>query len=307
MGKSSYERNKMNDQISLPKDPLISAKTLKNWISKGLNPVILDASWHLPDLCRSGRGEFENAHIRGALFFDINALGSKTSPLPHRMPSPDYLAEKLGDMGISHNDIIVVLDNSRLKSSCRAWWMIKSLGHEKIFLVDGGMTDWRRSAYPVTVGENSPREKATYSPSAPEHPFFIKRDDIDTLSCAILDARSPERFEGKIKNPKSSTRSGHIPGSRNRHYEDFFDKDGKFKPKDDLKSVLGLRGKRPVVTTCNSGVTAAILAFTLYRLGRRDVSLYDGSWEEWGSTDPIIAGDEPKPVETGAVKERRGD
>ena len=287
-----------------PEDPLISVQTLATWQQKGRKLAIFDASWHLPDLHRNARSEFEDAHIPNAGFFDIDALSDQSSPLPHMMQKRDDFATSLGNLGITADTPIVFYDNSQVRSSCRAWWMVKSLGHEHVYVLDGGMTSWRKATMPVRAGDIPQWAPKAYQPKDPQ-PYFIAADDIDTSQQLVLDARSAGRFEGTEAEKRPGIRAGHIPGSFNRHYAAMFDRTGLFLPKAELARFLGSRGNRPVVTTCGSGITASILAFTLYRIGRKDVKVYDGSWTEWGNLDPDISGGEPRPIETGPARERR--
>lgn len=286
-----------------PADPLISTQTLERWIAEKRSFALFDATWHMPDKHRNAKGEYEDAHIRGAGFFDIDGLSDPKSPLPHTMPKPKSFSKMLGQLGLMADVPIVFYDNSQHRTACRAWCMLKSMGHPHIYVLDGGMTAWRNAALPVRAGDASVGEEKAYQPVDPL-PLFVKREDVANTKSLVIDARSAGRFTGEEPEKNQGIRSGHIPGSINRPYEKFFTDRGFFLPKEDLAKLLPGKNAKPVITTCGSGITACILAFTLFRLGKTDVQIYDGSWVEWGNTDPSIAGDQDWPVETGPGSER---
>lgn len=247
---------------------------------------ILDATWFLPDAGRDARAEFEAGHIPGAMFFDINLISDKARPLPTMLPPAAQFGAQLGALGISDGDRIVLYDNAPHHTAARAWWMLKSFGIEAS-LLDGGLAKWRaegrpldRGTQPVDPGRVTPRPNAALVRTLDQ-----VRANLDSRAEQLVDARSPARFTGMEAETRPGLASGHIPGSANVPYSSFFNPDGTWKHPASLRLALedeGVEIERPVIATCGSGISAAVIVFALHLLGH-PAALYDGSWTEWGA------------------------
>jgi len=274
---------------------LLSPAELSERLQKLSDIIVLDASWHMPDTGRDAWAEYEAAHIPGALRFDIDQVADPRSALPHPLPAPDDFARMVGAMGISNSTEVVVYEAGPPFAAPRAWWMFRVMGHDAKML-DGGLARWRAEGLPV---ESGPERAPAPQPfeARLQRQLLADADDVaralDTNSAAVVDARSPERFRGVVEEPRPGIRAGHMPGALNLHYATLTDEDGRLKDDEALAAAFrdaGVEiGDKPVVTTCGSGVTAAILAMALDRLGTPS-AVYDGSWTEWG-------GDPSRPVE----------
>lgn len=268
------------------------------WVEAHLNDPsvkIVDGSWHLPPTGRDGAAEYAEAHIPGAVHFDIDTVSDKTSSLPHMLPSPEGFAEAVRAMGIGNDDHVVVYDAEGLFSAPRVWWMFRVFGHDKVSLMTGGFRKWRAENRVVTSDAPTP------SPSDFEAAFnahMVRSIDqirrcVEDNSELVLDARAADRFAGDLPEFRDGVEAGHIPGSANLPYAQIVDAEtGTFKDADTLATVFesaGLDGSRPIATTCGSGVSACILGLGMHLMGNDNWSVYDGSWTEWGS-----AADTPK-------------
>ena len=255
---------------------------------------IVDGTWHMPQLKRDARTEFAQAHIPGAVFFDIDTIADRSTSLPHMLPSAPEFAAAVGALGIGSGDRIVVYDVRGVVSAARVWWTFRVFGHDAVAVLDGGLRKWQAEGRPLESGEPKP---AARSFAARLRPALVRdaaamRENITSRAAQVLDARSRGRFAGTEPEPRAGLRGGHIPGSLNLPYETLYRPDGTLKPPDELRGAVTSSGvdlQRPVVTTCGSGVTASVLALALFQLGRADVAVYDGSWSEWGgrSDTPI--------------------
>jgi thiosulfate/3-mercaptopyruvate sulfurtransferase len=249
---------------------------------------VLDATGFLPSSGRDARAEYAAAHISGAAYFDIDAISDPDSPLPHMLPSEHLFASRVRALGIGDSNRIVVYDNSPLHSAFRAWWMLKTFGARHVAVLDGGLQKWTAEGRPV---ENDVPEPARghFTPSLDDAAVADKALVISLIGDAkqqIVDARSAARFAGEEAEPRAGLASGHIPGSRNLPQGALFNPDNTMKRGDDLRAAFegaGVDLDRPLITTCGSGVTAAVLLFGARLLGNEDVRLYDGSWSEWGA------------------------
>lgn len=254
---------------------------------------IVDGSWHLDG--RDARSDFQQAHIPGAVFFDLDAVSDRDSPLPHMMPSPQSFAASVGALGIGNEDRIVVYDTAGLFSAARVWWMLKTMGAKHVQVLDGGLPRWVAQGHTVQTGGSE--AVATYFEAADPGESVASLDDVrDARSqgVQVVDARGAARFSGQAAEPRPGVRGGHMPGALNLPYGRLLNEDGTMKRGSALKQAFteaGVDIDRPIVTTCGSGVTAAILTLGLAELGRSS-RLYDGSWSEWGAR-------EDTPVETG--------
>lgn len=273
-----------------------------DWLARHLKDPdlrILDASWYLPDMGRDGRAEYAEAHIPGARYVDIDALSDARSAMPHMAPPVEKFMSRMRAMGVGDGHQVVVYDGAGMFSAARIWWLFKLMGHDDIAVLDGGLPKWLAEDRPVEDLEPMIRDRHM---TARRQNHLVK--DVTQVSAAaklgdheILDARAPARFRGEAEEPREGLRAGHIPGSRNVHYRSLLNEDGTMKAPDDLRAVFEAAGAdldKPAITTCGSGVTAAILSLALERLGKTDHSLYDGSWAEWGQfpTLPIATGDD---------------
>ena len=265
-----------------------------DWLADHLDApdlVVLDGSWHLPTAGRNARAEYEEEHIPGALFFDIDEISDETSSLPHMLPSTVKFASRMKRMGIGDGMRIVVYDSVGMFSAARVWWTFRVMGHEDVAVLNGGLPKWKAEGRPVTSEPTPPRSQRHFTPrlnaSLVRDLQDVKRI-IESGSAQIADARSPGRFAGAEPEPRPGLRSGHIPGSRNVPYSRLLNPDGTLKSPPELHRVFteaGIDPMKPVVTTCGSGVTAAILSLGLALVGQPDSGLYDGSWSEWGRED----------------------
>ena len=284
--------------VTTPTDePLVSTE----WLASHLDDPkvrVIDASFKMPGVLPLARDDFLAAHIPNAAFFDVETICERDNPLPHMYPSANQFARDVAALGISNDDLVVAYDSGNWLAAPRAWWMFLSFGHRNIKVLDGGLQKWRAEGRALQTGPVTPKPghfAATFDLS------FIrsKAQVLDNLASGreqLIDARARNRFEGSVAEPRPGLRAGHIPASRNLPSSEMYDaKSGLMKPLAELRTLFereGLNLERPVVTTCGSGVSAAVLTLGLYRLGVRGSALYDGSWSEWGLPDgpPIATG-----------------
>jgi thiosulfate/3-mercaptopyruvate sulfurtransferase len=253
---------------------------------------ILDASWYLPQMARDARAEYAAAHIPGARFFDIDEMSDHRSALPHMAPPPEKFISRMRAMGVGDGHQVVVYDGMGIFSAARVWWTFRLMGKTDVAVLDGGLPKWRAEGRPL---EDMP-------PVLRDRHMTVQRQaglgkDVTQVAQAsklgdheILDARSPGRFRGDEPEPRPGLRCGHIPGSRNVPFQTLLNPDGTMKDAAALRAVFDAAGvdlARPVITSCGSGVTAAIINLALERIGHRDHALYDGSWAEWGMYDDL--------------------
>lgn len=259
------------------------------------NIHIIDASWYLPKANRNGRLEYSKAHIPEAVFFDHDLLSDPNSSLPHTLPKAEAFSKAMGALGINEKNTIVVYDGDGFFSAPRAWWLLRLMGAEKVYVLDGGFKAWQQEGRPVTGNDTiiAPNNFTANIDLAKVVLIDEMRKIVDGGDIAIADARGNKRFSGQEKEPRSGVRSGHMPNAHNVPYSLLAD-EGKFKSNEEIIGIFtaaGIDPLAPLVTTCGSGVTAAVLTLALQGLGNENVRLYDGSWSEWGSlTDtPVIA------------------
>jgi len=253
---------------------------------------LLDASWHLPGSGRDARAEYAAAHLPGARFFDIDAICDQRSPLPHMAPPPEKFISRMRAMGVGDGHQVVVYDSAGLFSAARVWWTFRLMGKTDVAVLDGGLPKWRAEGRAVEDLPPVVRDRHM-TVSRQNH---LVRDVTQVAHAAklgeaeIVDARAPERFRGEVPEPRPGLRAGHIPGSKNLPFGALLNPDGTMKPPPALRAAFAATGvdlARPVITTCGSGVTAAILSLALERIGHRNHALYDGSWAEWGMYDDL--------------------
>ncbi|KIZ38819.1 MULTISPECIES: 3-mercaptopyruvate sulfurtransferase [Rhodopseudomonas] len=278
-------------------DPLVST----DWLAAHLDDPkvkIIDASFKMPGVLPLPIDDYLAAHIPGAALFDVDAVSDHGSPLPHMYPDARQFARDVEALGISSGDIVVAYDSGSWVAAPRAWWMFLSFGYANIRVLDGGLKKWRAEGRATESGKVSPtpgRFSATLDPG------FVRSQaqlvaNLQSGIEQVIDARAANRFEGSVAEPRPGLRAGHIPGSRNLPYNELIDPvSGAMKPLDALRQAFeaaGLDLARPIVTSCGSGVSAAVLTLALVRLGVRGSALYDGSWSEWGLLDgpPVATG-----------------
>jgi thiosulfate/3-mercaptopyruvate sulfurtransferase len=248
---------------------------------------VVDGTWHLPHLGRDARREFTEAHLRGAVFFDVDAIAEADTTLPHMLPSPEKFAREIGALGIGDGDRVIVYDVRGVVSAARVWWTFRAFGHDDVVVLDGGLRKWRAEGRPVESGTPSPigrRFTARLRPSLVRDLEAV-RANLESRAEQLVDARSRGRFAGTEPELRAGLRGGHVPGSLNLPYDELYGPDGTLLSPAALGEVFakaGLDPARPVITSCGSGVTASVLALALHVLGRDRVAVYDGSWAEWG-------------------------
>jgi thiosulfate/3-mercaptopyruvate sulfurtransferase len=277
--------------------PQDDPKTLvsTDWLAKHLRDPdlrVLDASWYLPAMNRDAKAEYAAAHIPGARFFDIDEISDQRSALPHMAPPPEKFMSRLRAMGVGDGHQVVVYDGAGIFSAARVWWTFRLMGKTDVAVLDGGFPKWQAEG----------REVEDMPPVIRDRHMTVSRQnqlvkDVTQVAHAaklgeaeILDARSAARFRGEAPEPRAGLRSGHIPGSKNIPFGEVLNPDGTMKSPAELKAVFETAGvdlKKPAITSCGSGVTAAILSLALERIGHRNHALYDGSWAEWGMYDDL--------------------
>jgi thiosulfate/3-mercaptopyruvate sulfurtransferase len=270
------------------------------WLATHLGEAdlrIVDGSWHMPQLKRDPHREFLDAHIPGAVFFDIDAIADRATSLPHMLPSEAEFGRAVGALGIGDGDRIVVYDSRGVISAARVWWTFRAFGHDTVSVLDGGLRAWQAEGRPVEGGPPTPRPQPFTAKLRPERVRTLAqvRANLTSHREQVLDARSRGRFAGTEPEPRAGIRGGHLPGSLNLPYETLYRPDATLRPPGELRRAFeeaGIVPEKPVVTSCGSGVTASVLALALHLVGHERVAVYDGSWTEWGGRDDT-------PVETG--------
>ena len=270
---------------------LVSPQWLDSHIDDA-NLKLIDASWYLPDMQRNAHSEYSALHIPGALFFDIDTLCDNTSDLPHMAPSTEVFTQWLCAMGISNSHQVVVYDGMGLFSAARVWWLFKLMGLDNVAVLDGGLPKWISQGRKHTNEATQPE----FCQPAKCVQRLIMRDITQVLAAVrskkyeIIDARAPGRFLGIEPEPRIGLRAGHIPGSKNVFFKTLLHDDYTMKSPDDLCVVFEASGvdmSMPVITSCGSGITAAIVNLALAHTGSNNHFLYDGSWAEWGMSQTL--------------------
>ncbi len=262
-----------------------------DWLAEHLRAPdlrIVDASWYLPDAKRDPRAEYLNSHIPGAVFFDIDEIADKTSPYPHMLPLPEKFASRMKKLGLGTGHRIVVYDGAGLFSAARVWWTFRAMGHEEVFVLDGGFPKWLAEGR--LVDDIQPVHSERHFTPRPNH--LLMRDASQLLNNIaskreqVADARSPARFHATDPETRPGVRGGHIPGAKNLHYSKLLNADGTLRAPEALADIFNtaeIDVAKPIVASCGSGVTASIILLALKAIGAPDGALYDGSWVEWGS------------------------
>jgi thiosulfate/3-mercaptopyruvate sulfurtransferase len=253
---------------------------------------IVDASYHLASAGRDALAEYEGGHIPGAVFMDLADLVDKNAPVENTLPGAEKFASRMQALGLGDGSRIVLYDNSDIRSSARAWFMLRLFGAHNVALLDGGMAKWLAEGRPLETGRKTLRHRhfTAWSDKARLRDKDQVLANIGSSAEQVLDARGGARFRGEEPDPRPAIAAGHIPGARNLPFGEMFNPDGTWKQPAALRAAFEAAGvdlSRPVVTSCGSGVTACVLAFGMHLIGKDDVALYDGSWTEWGA-DPAL-------------------
>jgi thiosulfate/3-mercaptopyruvate sulfurtransferase len=270
------------------------------WLATHLNSPdvrIVDASWYLPAMKRDPKAEYAAGHIPGAVFFDIDEISDDTSPYPHMLPSSIKFTSRVQKLGLGDGNRIVIYDAYPMISAPRVWWMFRHFGHKDVAVLDGGLNKWKAEGRPLEDLPPMPRQRHF---SARTNTTLVRDTegvkDALTGKAQVIDVRAANRFSGEAPEPRPGLRSGHMPGAINLPWEGLIDPQrGTMLPAEQLKAKIEAAGidiNRPIVTSCGSGISACILALGLHLVGARDVSVYDGSWAEWGSRPdtPVVTG-----------------
>lgn len=304
-GFASQFVTKGEDNGELPQT-VVSPQWLNNTLSNS-NIKVVDASWYMPNEKRDTLEEYKKEHIPGAVFFDIEKISDVTSDMPHMLPSEAAFEQAVSALGIRNQDWVVVYDTKGIFSAARAWWMFRAFGHDKVWVLDGGLPNWKANNYPVEsdgsqvqsgqeavsavhkvyAGEKVPESqyKATLQPDLVWSVKQVK-DNLEKKQSQVIDARGRARFDGTAPEPRQGVRGGHIPDSKCVPFTEVLSQSGTLLASEELGSKFGNAGvatEGPIVASCGTGVTACILALALHRLGKVNVAVYDGSWTEWGS------------------------
>jgi thiosulfate/3-mercaptopyruvate sulfurtransferase len=259
------------------------------WLAMRLNQLdlgVIDASWHLPPAGRSGATEFRARHIPGAVFFDIDVIADTSSGLPHMLPDAAVFSKAMARLGLGDGMKMVVYDSLGLFAAARVWWTLRAFGVADVKILEGGLPKWLKEGRPLEEGEPS-RPPRAFTPR-PDPKIVASLADVrEALASGgvqVVDARPADRFEGRAPEPRPGLKSGHMPGALNLPFVEILD-GGKLKSAPALREAFAAHGvdlKKPLITTCGSGVTAAILALAAEEAGGKFAGLYDGSWAEWG-------------------------
>ncbi len=277
-------------------DPLVSTAWLADHL-EAPDVRIVDASWFMPGTPRDPKAEFLTTHIPGAVFFDIDEISDETTDLPHMLPSAIKFASRVKKLGLGDGSRIVVYDSLGILPAARVWWHFRAMGHEDVAVLDGGLPKWLAEGRPTEDGPALPQERH-FTPRLQAdiiRSVEQMRAIVETGREQIIDARATGRFTGEVPEPRAGLRSGHMPGARNVPLSALLASDGTMLPADTLASVFAEAGvdiAKPIVSTCGSGITAAVVALALARLGRPRSAVYDGSWTEWGGLPdtPVVTG-----------------
>ncbi len=272
---------------------LPSALVPAQWLAEHLGSpslAVLDASYHLPAAARDAAAEFAGGHIPDARFLALASLFDAASAVPYAFPTPEQLAERLASLGVGPDDAIVIYDDSAIRTSARAWFVLAASGRSNVAILDGGLAKWRAEGLPLEAGANA-AEPAAPSPFTAPNRVRTKADmlaNLDTRASQVLDARSADRVYGSGIDPVHGGQNGRIPGALNLPFTEVLNPDGTYKSPVELRAAFEAAGvdlAQPLTATCGSGVTASVLLFALHLIGIETAALYDGSWSEW-SADP---------------------
>ena len=265
-----------------------------NWLYKNINNknlVVLDCSWHMPIEKRNGGDEFNKMHIKNAYFFDIDKISDLKTNLPHMLPSKRKFEEKIRKFGVNQNSLIVVYDIKGIFSSPRVWWMFKYFGHKNIFVLNGGLKKWLKEKKPITNKKTS-LKKGNFKSKVSNNWLINKKEVLETIhkkNSLTFDARHKNRFNGTMKEPRKGVRSGHIPKSKNIFWGKLVNSNGVLVSKKKISYLFNkfqIKNKK-IITSCGTGITACILSLSLLHGLKKQSSVYDGSWTEWGQNKKL--------------------
>ena len=278
----------------------VSPLVTVDWLADHLTAPdvkVLDGSWYLPQMERDAEREFLEAHIPGAAFLDLDKISDSDNPFPHMLPTPEKFSSHMKQLGIGDGHHVIVYDGAGLFSAARFWWMFKTMGHDNVSVLDGGLPKWIAAGQRTDAGSSS--NSARHHTARPNNTIRRNIEDmkrnLETRREQVVDARSQGRFAGTDPEPRPALSSGHIPGSLSLPFVELLNEDGTLKALPELTRIFesaGVNLAQPIVTICGSGVTAAIPYLALTVLGHNKIALYDGSWSEWAATDgaPIEKG-----------------
>ena len=273
----------------------IEPDDLKLKINKNKYIKILDATFYLPDSGLNAEKEYNDKHITGAVFFDINKIADPQNSLPHMIPSKEIFSEMMKNLGLNNDDEIIIYDNSPILSSARAWFLLRYFNHNKIFILKGGIKNWLKHNGMIT-SDLTVINKGNFTAQNEKKDLIKSLSNMIELSNKndqlILDARSYNRYLGTAKEPRPGLPSGHIPNSKSLPSSDLINKDGILKNEEELKVIFNnneISQDDSIIATCGSGVSACVISLALFTLGKFDVPIYDGSWTEWASSGQSIA------------------
>lgn len=289
MGECGFETHRKEEMVD---KFLVEPQWLEGQLGQG-DLVCLDCSWYIPEAGKSALAEFEQGHIPGAQFFDLDAASDPTSAYVNMLPSAAQFAAVASSLGISANTRVVIYDSSYV--SARVWWMFRHFGHDTVAVLNGGWKRWHAEARPIETGPATKVQPVVFDARPKAHgvaDWVAVQAALGNGGASVVDARTRERFTGELPSGYPGVAGGHMPGAVNVPWSGLLPQSGAFTFADPeaARAVLtdaGVDLEKPVIATCGSGVTAAILLFQMARIGKTDVTLYDGSWHEWGQRDDL--------------------